>query len=175
MSQESPQFELIDRDLSRSNRRRDGIEDDMTEGVRDAFAFARVVSRKLGHSHITSEHILLGLVRSDRMSIARRVLESGKLNVEDMGVVVSGKVIARTPIRESGSMNGMTIEANVAFEAAKKEAEIMGDKFIGTHHLILGLSQGENAASSTLQSYGIDQRVLRDGVVAAVSVIRGSS
>jgi ATP-dependent Clp protease ATP-binding subunit ClpA len=102
-------------------------------------------ARKLGHSHVGTEHLLLGLVREGE-GIASGVLESLGVSLEK----VRHQVIATLGRAHPEPATAQAPQATTPFERlddrskralafAQDEATQMGHKRIGTEHLLLGL------------------------------------
>lgn len=62
--------------------------------------------------------------------------------------------------------NNFTPRSQQALAFAKKEAEALGDSFIGTHHLLLGLLKlGQGVASNVLFKLGIEIKDIHDSLI----------
>ena len=121
---------------------------------------ARMAARNLGSDCVSTEHLLLGLVREDS-GFAVETLKALKINLVDLS----------EDIQRSLSSNGglMTIGGNprdgllqftarakaVLFNAAKIAKE-EGDQYIGPEHLMLAiLQQSDSPAVGILSTYNI--------------------
>jgi len=121
---------------------------------------ARMAARNLGSDCVSTEHLLLGLVREDS-GFAIETLKALKINIVDLS----------EDIQRSLSSNGglMTIGGNprdgllqftarakaVLFNAAKIAKE-EGDQYIGPEHLMLAiLQQVDSPAVGILSTYNI--------------------
>ena len=107
--------------------------------------FANDEARKLGHSHVGTEHILLGIVREGE-GIASGVLESLGVSLEK----IRHQVIATLgqqhpeeasvpPPRGAGPFDRLDARSKSALTFAQLEARQMSHKHVGTEHLLLGL------------------------------------
>ena len=90
----------------------------------------------MGHHHIGTEHILLGLLREEE-GLAARVLEALDVTLERVRaqvvqIVGSGEVIT------SGQIP-FTPGAKKVLELSLRESLSLGRNHIGTEHILLGL------------------------------------
>jgi ATP-dependent Clp protease ATP-binding subunit ClpA len=101
-------------------------------------------ARKLGHSHVGTEHILLGIVREGE-GIASGVLESLGVSLEK----IRHQVIATLgqqhpeeasvpPPRGASPFDRLDARSKSALTFAQLEARQMSHKHVGTEHLLLG-------------------------------------
>jgi ATP-dependent Clp protease ATP-binding subunit ClpC len=124
-----------------------------SERARRVLTIAQEEARKLNHSYIGTEHILLGLVGEEE-GVAARVLTNLGIGLGKVRSAVEF-IIGRGE-KPGGSETGLTPRAKKVIELAIDEARQMGHNYIGTEHLLLGLlREGEGVASSVLDSFGI--------------------
>jgi len=122
-------------------------------------------ARRLGHSHIGSEHLLLGLVHEGGTAVA--VL--GALGVS------SGAVRERTE-QTAGTGSGpppghipFTPEAKKVLELSLREALELEHGYIGTEHILLGLIRaGEGVAYQVLTGLDVRHDRARELVIELV-------
>ncbi len=126
-----------------------------------------------GHSHQSIEPIhLLGALLSDASGIAPPILMKIGANVRYLKDQVEEQ-ISRLPRVSGAALSGQYYgaETNHLFENALAEAESMGDAYVSTEHLLLGMvSLKETSAGRLL----IDQGVTSDSVKRALVDVRGS-
>ena len=65
-----------------------------------------------------------------------------------------------------------TVRAKAALQHAVEEAARLGQGFVGTEHLLLGVLDGENVAVVALDALGADNTALRDKVLARIGTKR---
>jgi ATP-dependent Clp protease ATP-binding subunit ClpA len=138
-----------------------------TEGARRVVALARAEARTLKHDFVGSEHMLLGLLR-EQEGIAARVLGSLDITVER---------IQATVVRSAGLGHAVaagqlqfTPGARQALELALREALRLGDNYIGTEHILLGLAlDREGVAAGILLDFDADSETLRSKVIGILS------
>jgi ATP-dependent Clp protease ATP-binding subunit ClpC len=131
-----------------------------TEKARRVIFFARYEASQFGSPYIETEHLLLGLVREDKV-LTIRFLRSHK-SVES----IRKQIEAHTTIREKVSTSvdlPLSNESKRVLAYAAEEAERLGHKHIGTEHLLLGLLREENSfASQILTDIGIKIATVRE-------------
>ena len=133
-----------------------------SDRARSAVVEAQADARELGHTHIGTEHLLLGLLRVQDGSAAA-VLESLGVRHE----TVRARVVERLGISEATPPSKMPFdpETKQAFELALREALAMGHNQIGTEHLLLALVRvKDGAAAAILDELEIDADRLRTAV-----------
>lgn len=130
-----------------------------TNQSRRVVVLAQEEARMLDHNYIGTEHLLLGLLNEGRGSAARAL---GALDVTLQAArdqVI--EIIGRGQAQPSGHIP-FTPRAKKSLELSLREALQLGDGYIGTGHLLLGLiHQGDNVAVKILDSLGADLKDLR--------------
>ena len=138
-----------------------------TERARQVVVLAQEEARRLRHSYIGTEHILLGLLR-EQEGLAARVLEQCGITVEDardqvVRIVGSGEEVT------SGQIP-FTPRAKKVLELALREALSLGHDYIGTEHILLGLvRENEGVAARILLDFDADSEKLRNEVLRMLS------
>jgi ATP-dependent Clp protease ATP-binding subunit ClpA len=128
---------------------------------------AQEEARALKHNYIGTEHILLGLLR-EAEGIAARVLESLDITVEraraqTMRIVGGGQEI-------SASQIPFTPRAKKVLELALREALNLGDNYIGTEHILLGLvRENDGIAARILLDFDATPEKIRNEVFRMLS------
>jgi ATP-dependent Clp protease ATP-binding subunit ClpA len=143
-------------------------------------------ARKLGHSHVGTEHLLLGIVRQSE-SIAARVLGGLGVDLEkvrhhviatlgqphrEVGASAPESVPPRvfsTHPQSTGQFTGpfdrFTDRAKRVLALAQDEAMRFRHNYIGTEHLLLGLiREEEGVAARALQTLGAELSKARTAV-----------
>ena len=139
-----------------------------TERARQVVVLAQEEARTLRHHYIGTEHILLGLLREEG-GTAARVLESLEITVERVRdqvvrIVGSGEEVT------SGQIP-FTPRAKKVLELALRESLSLGHNYIGTEHILLGLTSEDEGVPFRIrpdpgggreEHEGVAVRVLRD-------------
>jgi ATP-dependent Clp protease ATP-binding subunit ClpA len=144
-----------------------------TERARQVVVFAQEEARALMHSHIGTEHILLGLLREEE-GLAARVLESLDITVERVrGQVV--RIVGSGEEVTSGQIP-FTPRAKKVMELALREALVIGHDYIGTEHILLGLVRENNGvAMRILLDFGADDETVRNEVLRMLGIPRNEA
>jgi len=124
---------------------------------------AQEEARRLGHNFVGTEQILLGLL-GEETGVAAKVLT-------DMGVTLrdARREVEKIIGRGSGFVPPeipFTPKVKTLFEQSFKEARSLGHNYIGTEHLLLGLTEaGEGVAAKVLQNLDVDLKQLRTALI----------
>ena len=138
-----------------------------TEGARQVVALAQEEAVALGHNYIGTEHLLLGLLREDE-GVAARVLASLGMDVEGTRVQVARIVGEGT--EATFAQIPFTPRTKKVLELALRESLRLGDDYIGSGHLLLGLvREGEGVANRILRDAGAEAAHVRKQVVEALA------
>jgi ATP-dependent Clp protease ATP-binding subunit ClpC len=131
-----------------------------TEKARRVIFFARYEASQFGSAHIESEHLLLGLLREDK------VLTNRFLGSHHSEEPIRRQIEAHTTIREQVSTSvdlPLSDECKHVLAYAGGEAEQLGHKHIGTEHLLLGLLREEKCfAAEILRERGVQLAAVRE-------------
>ena len=123
-----------------------------TEGARRVVAVASNEGRRLDHDYIGTEHLLLGLVLDD--GVAGQVLASAGVELEAARAAVV-ELVGRGDGARKGNVP-FTPRAKKLLELSLREALALGDHYIGTEHLLLGmLHEGEGVGCQVLDALGV--------------------
>jgi ATP-dependent Clp protease ATP-binding subunit ClpC len=135
-----------------------------TERARRVVFFAQEEAGRLGENYVSTEHLLLGLVREND-SVAARILD--RLGVS-LGRIRSE--IERQVTRGDGRLGQdmqLTPRAKRVIDLAYDEARQLNNNYIGTEHLLLGLiREGEGLAGRVLAKLNVDLERTRREVMA---------
>ena len=129
-----------------------------TDRARRVVVLAQEEARLLDHNFIGTEHLLLGLLHAD--DTAGQLLAGTGFGLDEtrVRVVAAGKPTKRPP---SGHIP-FTPRAKKALEMSLREALQMGDNFIGSEHLLLGLlREGGGLAAEILHEHGVQLEDIR--------------
>jgi hypothetical protein len=133
-----------------------------TSQSRRVVVLAQEEARMLDHNYIGTEHLLLGLVHEGQGSAAR-VLAAMDITLDAVRKQVV-EIIGRGQAQPSGHIP-FTPRAKKSLELSLREALQLGDGYIGTGHLLLGLiHQGNGVAIQILGNLGADLTDLRTQV-----------
>lgn len=125
-----------------------------TERAQRVLYLSQEEARKLGHSFVGTEHVLLALTHESQ-GVAGRALHN--MGVEPEAVRHEVESIIGRGEPGQAEMVGLSPRAKRVLELAIDEARLMGHGYVGTEHLLLGLlREGEGVAAQVLENLGID-------------------
>jgi len=140
--------------------------DRFTKRARETLTYAQEEALRLGHTHIGTEHLLLGLLREGE-GVAAKVLGDLGLNLSRARDAVERYTGRgnRTP----GGRVELAPSTKHVIELAVDEARRLGHHYIGTEHLLLGLSrESEGMAVGILESLGVTLDQVRERTMQAL-------
>ena len=130
--------------------------------VKEVISYSREEAIRLGHDHIGTEHLLLGLIR-DGDGLAIKVLLSLEVDIAVLRKTVEDAIkdkTARMPFN-SGSLP-LTKQAEKVLKITVLEAKVLKSETIGTEHLMLSiLKNKDNIATQILGQFDVDYDVFR--------------
>ena len=130
-------------------------------------------ARRLGHSHVGTEHLLLGIVREGADSMAGRAVESLGVSLER----IRQQVIATLgqqhvpPAAENvtkGQFGRTEPSAERVLSFAHDVAKTLGHDWVGTEHVLLALMSVDSPASRVLGTLGVTYDKALASVTTAV-------
>lgn len=125
-----------------------------TERARKVIFYAQEEAQRLGESQVSTEHLLLGLVRESD-SVAARILDRLGVSLQRIRNEIE-RYATRGEARPSQEM-ALTSRAKRVIDLAYDEARQLNNNYIGTEHLLLGLiREGEGLAARVLHKLGVD-------------------
>lgn len=128
-----------------------------TEKARRVIFFARYEASEFGSPVIDTEHLLLGLVREEKLVCFRWV---PKAQPDAIRAAVETWVQRQAKIPTSVDLP-LSKASKSILEYAKEEADRLNHKHIGTEHLLLGLLREDCRAAALLKELGADVGQLR--------------
>ncbi|PID85646.1 MAG: NDP-hexose 4-ketoreductase [Chloroflexi bacterium] len=131
-----------------------------TSRARRVLSFAQEEAERLNHNYIGSEHVLIGLLREEG-GVAGRVLRELGLDVVRVQAMVER--LSSTPTTPAPTIKTeLSPSTKRLLELAVEEARRMGQHYIGTEHLLLGMArQNEGVAIDVLRKFGISAEQIR--------------
>ena len=124
---------------------------------------------KRNNPEISPLHLLDAmLVESD--GIMRPLLDAMGVEVSKLQGLVSSE-LDRLPSAEGGSKASISSALQKVLDQSSSSAATLGDEYVSTEHLVLGLSQVDGKAQSLMQLMGITSKE----VESAMKKMRGSS
>ena len=133
-----------------------------TDKARRVLVLAQEEARELEQSYVGTEHLLLGLIREGE-GIAARALH--QLNVTYDEVISQIKEITEQDSPVAAGHIPFTPRAKRVLEGALRETLQLGQNYISTEHLLLGIiREGNGVAMQVLANIGIEGNQVREAV-----------
>jgi len=135
-----------------------------TERAHKVLLFSQEEARKQNYPYVGTEHLLLGLIAVGE-GVANRVLLELDITVDKVRAAVR-QMVEPGQGAPPGAEIGFTPRAKRVLELAVDEARRLGQNYVGTEHLLLGLiREGEGVAAHVLVALGADLNRVRGMVV----------
>ena len=142
-----------------------------TPRARQAVAGAQEQARELGHDHVGTDHLLLGVLLQDGAPVAAVLLEAG------LELASAREAVERARGRADAERTGqIPFEpgAKQALELALRECVKLGHTAIGCEHLVLGvLDQETGPGAAILRQLAPDEEELRAKLLRSSPLERG--
>jgi len=140
-----------------------------TEKARRVIFFARYEASQFGASQIEPEHILLGIIREDK-KLAARFFKQTSSSFNSIRKEIEERATLRDRISTEIDMP-LSDGAKRALSFAAEESELLGNRHIGTEHLLLGLLREESSiAAEVLYARGLRLPDVRQDLARQVHV-----
>ncbi|QNO14821.1 ATP-dependent Clp protease ATP-binding subunit [Alkalicella caledoniensis] len=134
-----------------------------TKRAKHVITLAQEEAKKLGHSIVGTEHILLGLIEEGQ-GIAAKVLTELNVDIEGVKTQIEG-LIGKGEKPIEGNI-GFSPRSKMVVQLATDEAQILGHNYVGTEHILLGLiKEGEGVAAKVLDNLGVDLDKTRGSIL----------
>jgi ATP-dependent Clp protease ATP-binding subunit ClpC len=129
-----------------------------TESARQVIVLAQDEARALRHNYLGTEHLLLGVLRSD--SAAAKALGSLGVALEPARAQVAA-IVGQMDHAPVGQVP-FTPRAKKVLEVSLREAVGLGHSYIGPEHILLGLArENDGVALRVLLDAGADASAIR--------------
>ena len=135
---------------------------DFTTRVRGALNRARDEAKRHQHQYIGTEHLILGLLGEEDTLVSDAL---AKLGVSPL--TLRSEVEDRIPVPTPDAMRRTSIDlpytprARVVLEQAMAAARELGDGYVGSQHLLLGLvRESHGIAAQALLSLGVTEQAI---------------
>ena len=137
--------------------------DRLTDKAVKVIIVAQEETRRLGHTLVGTEQILLGLI-GEGTSVAAKMLVERGANLQKARKEVE-KIIGRGS-RFVPEQIPVTPKVKRIFDQAFVESQQFGQNYISPEHLLVGLlNEGEGVATRVLQNLGVDLKELQLAVI----------
>ncbi len=142
--------------------------DKLTVKAQEAVQRAQHVAEERNHQQLTPLHLLLALVEEEE-GIVRPLLQKIGVNLQQLRSMINSE-LGRLP-RVTGPAAQLTASPQImeVFNAAQNRADQMKDAYVSTEHLLLALTEVDDAAKRILELNGVEE----SDVLTALQSIRG--
>ncbi len=138
-----------------------------TDRARNVLAYAQEEARALKQPYVGTEHLLLGLLR-EKEGLAAQALASLNITYEETLHQVKNVVQVNDEAPE-GHLS-FTLRVKRVLEFAFRETMQLGQNYISTEHLLLGiLREGNGVAITVLTNMGFDTSTIKSAVLALIN------
>jgi len=133
-----------------------------TEKARRVIFFSRYEASQFGSHSIEPEHIMLGLLREDRLLVAHFLPEPAA--AESIRQEIEHRLLRNEKVEASPDLP-LSAQAKRVLNSADEESKQLGHRNIGTGHLLLGIiRQPETIAGDVLQKRGLTVENAREEI-----------
>ncbi len=137
-----------------------------TDRARNVLAYAQEEARELKQPYVGTEHLLLGLLK-EKDGLAAQALENLNITYEETMHQVRNVVQVNDEAPE-GHLS-FTLRVKRVLEFAFRETMQLGQNYISTEHLLLGiLREGNGVAIKVLTNMGFDTATIKSAVMALI-------
>ncbi|MCC5941904.1 MAG: ATP-dependent chaperone ClpB [Balneolaceae bacterium] len=138
--------------------------------AQEAVQKALELAQNSNHQAVEPAHVLKALL-SDSDNVTINVLK--KVGVSLPGLLEKlDQTISKFPVVKGASVSGQYLSNNskALFDQAQKEADDLGDEYISSEHILLGVLKVPSEAGSILKDLGVK----KDQVLTVLKDVRGS-
>lgn len=137
-----------------------------TQKSNEALNSAIKSAENLGHNYVGSEHILLGLLKTES-GMAYSVLDEKGITASDLEDFIKENIGVGNPTKLTP--DDFTPRSKRVLDVAFQIARGMLNSFVDTEHILLALLQeGDSYAVKFINSAGIDERQLFEEIAASI-------
>ena len=142
--------------------------DRLTVKSGDAITEALTHARQLGNPLVHDTHLLRALLQQDE-GIVVPILQKLGVAIPALSEAID-REIARYP-KQSEAQPTLSREVTAVLDAAEAEAKKLGDEYVSTEHLLIGLATAKGSESANLLKA---QRVTKENLLEALTAVRGA-
>jgi ATP-dependent Clp protease ATP-binding subunit ClpB len=142
----------------------------LTIKAQEAFRDAAALATERGNPVINDAHLFAVLLTQDE-GVVQPLLQKAGLNIAGLREATE-REIAKFPTQEGGATSqSNSRELNRVFDRAEQEAKELGDAYVSTEHLLIGLCEEKGTtARALLSTFDLSAKDLRE----ALAAVRGS-
>jgi ATP-dependent Clp protease ATP-binding subunit ClpB len=141
----------------------------LTIKAQEAFRDAGAEAGRRGNPVVNDVHLFAALLAQEE-GVVRPLLQKAGVNVQALQQAVS-RELDRLPRQEGGAEATLARELHKVFDRAEAEAKTLGDSYVSTEHLLVGLVEEKGtSARQLLSAEEVGTKELR----AALKDVRGA-
>ncbi len=144
--------------------------DKPTERAQEAIAVSARIAGERGNPVVEPDHLLAALLEA-REGVVEPVLQRAGADMAGLRAAVEASIGRRPQVSGSATGAQLSNPYRAVLRRAGKEAEALGDEYISTEHILLGLVDEPSPAREALAASG----VTREGLMTALRAVRGSA
>jgi ATP-dependent Clp protease ATP-binding subunit ClpB len=144
--------------------------DKFTLKAREAIQAALDIASGNNHQAVEPVHLLLALL-SDAENVVNTILNKIGIRIPKLKNELEQN-IQQLPVVKGASVSGQYLsnKTKELFDAAQKAADNLGDEYISSEHVLIGILDTKNDAAKLLK----DQGIKKDDVLKILQEVRGS-
>jgi len=143
--------------------------DRLTIKGQEAFRDAAALAAERGNPVVNDAHLFAALLNQDE-GVVQPLLQKAGVNVAGMREATD-RELAKFPTQQGGAEPTYSRELHKVFDRAEQEAKDLGDAYVSTEHLLIGLVEEKGTtARALLSTFDLTAKELR----AALEAVRGS-
>ena len=141
-----------------------------TVKAQEAIQAASEIAQAATQQVIEPPHLLKALLQ-DEGGLAGTIFDRLQANTDFLSTRAD-EAIERLPRVSGSSVSGQQLgrQLQLVFDRALAEAEVLGDEYVATEHLLVALAEAKDATGDALR----EQNVTKDRLLEALAEIRGS-
>jgi ATP-dependent Clp protease ATP-binding subunit ClpB len=122
------------------------------------------------HQAVDPSHILLALL-SDSENVVNTILKKVGVRIPQLRDELEQR-IEKLPVVKGASVSGQYLsnDSKELFDKAQKSADDLGDEYISSEHVLIGMVEAKGEISSLLKQHGVK----KDDILKIISDVRGS-
>ncbi|MEX0599044.1 MAG: Clp protease N-terminal domain-containing protein, partial [Rhodothermales bacterium] len=140
-----------------------------TVKAQEAVQKAMEMAASENHQGIEPPHLVRAFL-TDPESIVMSILQRLEAQIPVLSKAID-EAISTLPVVTGSSVSGQYVgdDLKKVFDRALAEAEVLGDEYISTEHLLVALAESKEAAGEALRSQGVN----KESILAVLKDVRG--
>src|SRR5699024_8165603 len=138
--------------------------------AQEAVQSALEIAAGNNHQAVEPIHILMALL-SDADNVVNTILNKIGIRIPQLKQKLEQR-IGKLPVVKGASVSGQYLSNNskTLFDKAQKNADKLGDEYISSEHILIGMLEGKDEAADLLKQQGVK----KDDVLTILKDVRGS-